>query len=356
MAEDKPVHRLELHPDERVLRAPDLEAPVPHEWHRPEQLCATPLAPDGAADHRQQQTFDRGAHERMLDLRGRVCAIVVTRNRRELLRRCLAALVGQKRQLDGLLVVDNASEDGTARMVGDEFPAASLLRLTENRGGAGGFHDGMAWACAREYDWLWLLDDDTIPRDDALGALLEGAMRAPKPMPMVLTSQVRWKDERLHPMNAPVARLRWRRELAEGAAHRLLLIRYTTFVSALVRRDAVDRFGLPLEHFFIWSDDVEYTARVLRTTTGYLVPDSIVYHWTDRPHGAADPASDRFYFHARNALLILRGTSFSAVERVDFGRFVARSFRVYVRSHWRDSRRMSAFARAVWDGLTGPTR
>src|SRR5207249_3737128 len=110
------------------------------------------------------------------------------------------------------------------------------------------------------------------------------------------------------------------------------------------------------EHFFIWSEDVEFTARVLRDHAGYLVPDSIVYHWTDRPHPAADPASDRFYFHARNSLLILRGTGLSVVERLDFGRFVGRSFRAYARVHWRDGRRMATLGRAIRDGLRGPTR
>jgi GT2 family glycosyltransferase len=286
----------------------------------------------------------------------RVCAVVVTRNRRELLRRCLQALCAQDRPLDGLLVVDNASDDGTPEMVAAEFPAAEILRLPENRGGAGGFHSGVAWGHERRFDWLWLLDDDTIPRVDALGALLAAAERAPEPRPLVLTSQVRWKDERLHPMNSPVPRLRWQRELVEAADRRLLLIRYATFVSTLVHRDAVDRFGLPLAHFFIWSDDVEYTARVLRDGPGYLVPDSVVHHWTERPHPAADPASDRFYYHARNALLILRGTSLSPIERLDFGRFVARSLVAYMRSHWRDPRRLAVLARAIADGLRSPTR
>ena len=292
----------------------------------------------------------------MLDPAARVCAVVVTRNRRDLLSRCLQALVAQERPVDCLLVVDNASDDGTPDVIADEFPVATLLRLEVNRGGAGGFHAGMKWARARGFDWLWLLDDDTIARSDALRALLDGAARAPHSPPLVLTSQVRWKDERLHPMNAPVPRLRWKRELAEGAARRLLLIRYTTFVSTLVHRDAIDRFGLPLEHFFIWSDDVEYTARVLRDHAGYLVPDSVIYHWTDRPHPPADPASDRFYFHARNALLILRGSSLSPLERLDFARYVGRSFSTYARSHWRDAQRMADLARAVVDGLRGPTR
>ena len=110
-------------------------------------------------------------------------------------------------------------------------------------------------------------------------------------------------------MNSPVPRWRWRRELAAGVADGLLLVRYATFVSVAVHRTAIDRYGLPLEHFFIWGDDVEFTARVLRDNRGYLVPESVVYHWTPSPHPAATPTTDRFYYHARNSLLMLRGSS-----------------------------------------------
>lgn len=287
---------------------------------------------------------------------GSVCAVVVTRDRRDLLRRCLLALQREQRPPDRILVVDNASSDGSSEMIADEFPEAELLRLEENVGGAGGFHRGAARAHADGYDWLWLLDDDTLATGNSLGALLAGAARAPGGMPLLLTSQVRWKDERLHPMNYPVPRWRWRRELAAGVADGLLLVRYATFVSVVVHRTAIDRFGLPLEHFFIWGDDVEYTARVLKDNPGYLVPESIVYHWTPSPHPAAMPTTDRFYYHARNSLLILRGSSLRSIERMDYARYYLRTLVQYVRVNRTDPRRWRLLLRALRDGALGATR
>jgi rhamnopyranosyl-N-acetylglucosaminyl-diphospho-decaprenol beta-1,3/1,4-galactofuranosyltransferase len=286
----------------------------------------------------------------------RVCAIVVTYNRRELLRRCLKALAGQRRALDATVVVDNASSDGTADMVRAEFPAVQLLRLDRNAGGAGGFQHGLAWGYDRAHDWLWLLDDDTIAQPDTLAALLDGAARAPGGQPLLVTSQVRWTDGRLHPMNRPVARWRDRARMAEAAAHGLVALRYATFVSVALRREAVERFGLPRAEYFIWGDDVEYTARILRHEPGYLVPESRVHHWTAEPHAAAAPTSDRFYFHARNTLLTLRGTSFTGLERVDHARYLARTAVTYVRVNRRDRRRLRLLARALRDGLRGATR
>jgi rhamnopyranosyl-N-acetylglucosaminyl-diphospho-decaprenol beta-1,3/1,4-galactofuranosyltransferase len=287
---------------------------------------------------------------------GRVCAVVVTRDRRELLRRCLTALRQEHRPPDAVLVVDNASSDGSAELVKDEFPEAELLRLEENVGGAGGFRRGVERAHAAGYDWIWLMDDDTIANGNSLGALLAGAARAPHGVPPMVVSQVRWKDERLHPMNLPVPRWRWRGELAEGVVAGLLLIRYATFVSVAVHRTAIDRFGMPLEHYFIWGDDVEFTARVLRDQPGYLVPESIVYHWTPSPHPAATPTSDRFYYHARNSLMILRGSSLGAVERFDYGRYYVRTLVEYLRVNRRAPRRWLLLLRALRDGLRGSIR
>ncbi len=287
---------------------------------------------------------------------GRVCAVVVTRDRRDLLRRCLSALRDERRAPDAVLVVDNASSDGTTEMVRADFPETKLLRLTTNVGGAGGFRRGIERAYAEGYDWLWLMDDDTIANGDTLRALLSGAARAPHGPPLLVSSQVRWKDERLHPMNLPVPRWRRRSELAEGVAHGLLLLRYTTFVSVAIHRQAIERFGLPIEDYFIWGDDVEFTARVLRDDAGYLVPESVVYHWTASPHPAATPTTDRFYYHARNSLLLLRGSSVSGVERIDYARFYLRTLAAYLRVNRRRPRRWALLARALWNGIRGETR
>jgi GT2 family glycosyltransferase len=286
-----------------------------------------------------------------------VCAIVVTYNRCDMLRRCLDALAAQERPADATIVVDNASTDGTADLVRETYPGVELLALERNVGGAGGFEAGMAWAHERGYDWLWVMDDDTLTLPGTLAALLDGAARAPGDgEPAIVCSDVRWKDERPHPMNVPAPRWRERAELAAAAAQGLLAVRYATFVSLAVRREAIDRYGLPLAHYFIWGDDTEFTARVLRHERGYLVADSRVHHWTPQPHAPAGYDSDRFYFHARNALRLLRGTSLTPVERLDYARYYLGTLIGFVRANRRDPRRLALLARGVRDGLRGPAR
>jgi len=282
---------------------------------------------------------------------GTVCAIVVTHNRVALLRRCLEALRAQSRPVDRVLVVDSASTDGSVRVVEDEFPEVALLALDENVGGAGGFRRGMAWAHQRGYDWLWLMDDDTLASRDALAALLAGAQRAPDGVPLLVASHVLWKDDQPHPMNIGLPRWRARGAMAQGAAAGLLLMRYVTFVSVAVRREAIDRFGLPLEEYFIWGDDVEFTSRVLKAERGYLVPDSLVHHWTATRRGPESVTDGRFYYHVRNSLLLLRGSALTPAERVNYGRWYFQTIVRFLRATGARPDALSIVARGLRDGL-----
>ena len=255
---------------------------------------------------------ERGAGE------GSVCAIVVTYNRRELLRECLAALRAQTRRPDAILVVDGASTDGTAAMLADEFPDVQVRRLETNEGGAGGFHEGMRTAHADGHRWLWLMDDDTIPDPAALERLFEGCRtaRGLGSEPTLLASRVVWDDGRLHPMNTALPEMRRMDDLVDSAAHGLLRLRSASFVSLLLDAGAVDRHGLPIKRYFIWSDDVEFTARVLRTEAGYLVPGSLVHHKTKSPYITADGPRERFYYQVRNSLYMTRSDAWDRQEKL----------------------------------------
>lgn len=281
-----------------------------------------------------------------------VCAVVVSHNRRDLLSECLSHLAAQTTPPGHVLVVDNASDDGSPAMVRERFPSAELLPLPENLGGAGGFNRGLAHAHGQGHEWLWLLDDDTLPNAEALAELLAAAQRAPgRRPPALLASRVLWTDGRPHPMNRSGPR--WRRldEMIEACAAGLTAVRYSTFVSALVHRRAVDEHGLPNARYFIWSDDLEYTGRILRRDAGYVVPASVVHHATQRPYTALEASGDRYYFHVRNTLLMLRGRSWDPLERLRYLRLLIGTTRAYVAGNDRSPAALAVVARGVRDGL-----
>lgn len=278
-----------------------------------------------------------------------VWAIVVTHNRKAMLHECLAAVAGQERAPDRVLVVDNASNDGTRAMVEREHPDVDLLALPTNEGGAGGFHEGMKRARSSGAEWMWLMDDDTIPEPRALAELLEARARLDS-RPAILVSKVVWEDGRMHPMNVPGLERRRMEHLIDAAERGLVPVRFATFVSLLVAADVLDRHGLPLKHFFIWSDDIEYTGRVLLREPGYLVPESVALHRTASPHTAVSAPPERFYYHVRNTLYIIRAPGRSVRDKLVFAWVLVSSIPVYVRGNL-SGPAAAAILRGLRDGL-----
>ncbi|WP_244929543.1 glycosyltransferase [Nocardioides sp. W7] len=190
----------------------------------------------------------------------RVVAVVVTFNRRELLERLLTRL-GEVDRLAEVLVVDNASTDGTGPwLAAYDDPRVQVRILPENRGGAGGFHAGLAWAMERGADLAWLMDDDGLPDPDCLALLLAepdldfwGPVVVDQDDPERLVFPIRL------PGSASVAhRVADVERAARGGRLDGIVI---PFNGVLVTRELVERIGLPRSEFFIWGDDHEYRLR-----------------------------------------------------------------------------------------------
>lgn len=251
----------------------------------------------------------------------RVVAVVVTYNREQLLEACLDALAAQERRPDAVVVIDNASTDASGRVAEEHQVGADVVHLRRNVGGAGGFAAGIARALVRhEADWVWVMDDDTIPRPGALAALLRALELSPVRL-SVLSSRAVWTDGRDHPMNRARTRLgasaQDKRDAARAGGRP---IRTASYVSALLNAEDVRRLGLPYADYFIWSDDFEHTGRLLRHGRGIHVPDSVVEHRTARFGDAQANPGSRFYFDVRNRIwALLRTSSFSPVEKVLYG-------------------------------------
>ena len=278
-----------------------------------------------------------------------VCAIVVTFNRCELLMTALDRLEHQTRRPEAVLVVDNASTDGTHGAL-LRRQGIDVLRLERNIGGAGGFARGLREAHARGYDWYWLMDDDTFVDERCLEALLDGAARAPNP-PSLMTSVVRWKDGSLHPMNRPWPRSSARADFALAVAAGLVPVRSASFVSTIVHRDAVDRHGLPHAHYFIWHDDTEYTRRVLNREHGYVAPDSTATHWTPQPADVLGDDRGRFYYKVRNHVWMVRGAAFPGLDAVWGWKSLLVAIKSYVASSESKPDAVKTVCRGLRDGF-----
>ncbi|TDB84769.1 glycosyltransferase [Actinomadura sp. KC216] len=290
-----------------------------------------------------------------------VTAVVVTYNRRELLDEALTALTAQSRVPDRIIVIDNASADGTAEMVAGRFPDVDLLVLPWNVGGAGGFSAGIARALDGGGDLLWLLDDDTVPEPGALEALLAARRRATTDAdgpPALLAGRVVWTDGRDHPMNTP--RPKPRPTAAEARIARAagcVPIRSASFVSVLVDAKDVRERGLPVADYFLWNDDFEFTTRLLRGRRGLLCPASVAVHKTRDFGGTDADPGDRFFYEVRNKIWLFTGSrGLAPAERVLYaGSTLRRWARTFARSSDRAVLRR-AMVRGIRAGLSSRPR
>lgn len=98
-----------------------------------------------------------------------VSIIIVNWNTRDLLRGCLQSVAQETRATHEVIVIDNASRDGSAEMVRTEFPAVTLIANTDNRGFAPANNQGLAIARGRN---ILLLNPDTVILNGAIDTML----------------------------------------------------------------------------------------------------------------------------------------------------------------------------------------
>ncbi len=189
-----------------------------------------------------------------------ICAVVVTFNRKELLRRCLTGLLAQTLTLDKIIVVNNASEDGTKEMLASDFPFVEVLNLSTNTGGAGGFFAGCEKATELNYDWFWLMDDDGLAAADCLEKLVLGTEKLNLDLagPLVLDVD--------NPAKLAFGlRDEWDvNKVLQMANEGVILRDCNPFNGTLLRRRLVERIGKIKKEMFIWGDETEYVLRAIR--------------------------------------------------------------------------------------------
>lgn len=281
-----------------------------------------------------------------------IAAVIVTYNRKELLEECIQAVMAQSLLPQAILVIDNSSTDGTQEYISAYIHEKQIeyYNTGENLGGAGGFSCGIRLAVKKEFDYIWIMDDDTIPKRDSLENLLDAAGQV-SPGWGFLSSKAVWQDGSFCRMNE--------QKLYGQSIHTasgIVPCRQATFVSLLLSADAVEQLGLPIKEFFIWGDDVEYTRRLSADRPCYYVSDSVVLHKTANNVGsniAKDEAArlPRYRYAYRNEVYIAlqEGPSRIAYQIM---KILYHIFRVLIVSPSDRLLRIQTILRSSCDGLS----
>lgn len=249
----------------------------------------------------------------------RVCAIVVTYNRKEKLIHCLRALKQQIFPLDYILVVNNNSTDGTQEFIEKngftELDGVHILNLERNVGGAGGFYEGMKWARQKDYDYFWLMDDDGFPKNDCLDYLMTVANSSSIVCPIVLSD----KDSELlaFPYRSSFFHVVETAEDFYSFSLKDFVPIVFPFNGTLISKEIIDEIGFPKKEFFIWGDEREYILRANRA--GFYARTyikAVHFHPKGKDSGSPmffnllkfnNPDTDlKFYCYSRNTIWILK--------------------------------------------------
>lgn len=242
--------------------------------------------------------------------RRRVIAVVLSHDSMNTLVEAVDGIRSQTRPVDRLLVVDNASSDGTREYLQRSLPPRDLVLSTTNVGVGAGHWMGWTTALADGADLIWALEHDSVPEPDCLERLLftyecfaqqdsVGAVAGPQQA----TDRTRRPIARaIHALHQPVRRFRGRRKHATQQA--FYLPRFT-FNGALLDAEAVDNLGPPRRDFFVDKEDREYSLRMQRA--GYRIvrdPTATVRH-LKRAHGGLESVT-RTYYGTRNGVYLDR--------------------------------------------------
>ena len=285
-----------------------------------------------------------------------VATVVVTYNRKELLRECIEALLKSDAPSD-IFIIDNNSTDGTKEYIADivkENDNVIYKHLKRNVGGAGGFSAGMNYVVKRGYKYVWIMDDDTIVKPDTLSKLLDAAAMLHDNFGF-LSSTVAWTNGNDCKMNIQTYNKNINDIQRYYKKNGLWPVRAATFVSLLFTANAIKGVGLPKREYFIWGDDKEYTRRMSKNKNCYNVIDSKVVHKTVGNEGSnitKDDISriDRYVYAYRNDLATARDEGIGEVAVYSAG-FCLNMVRVVLFARDNKAKRLKAMLTGLMYGL-----
>ena len=225
-------------------------------------------------------------------------AVVVTYNRKALLTECITALRNQTRPLDAILVINNGSTDDTEQWLAQQ---PDIFTINQNNlGSGGGFSTGIKWAYQKGFAWIWCMDDDGYPKEDALENLLEADDGSLRLMNCAVIDKEDkksfvWKTQNYKTLDEVDCKI------IEGIGH--------PFNGTLLHRRIVERLGVPKSNYFLWGDETEYYYRIVKKNEIPVctVSNSIHYH----PSTAFSVKKDwdynngwKMYYYVRNRFYI----------------------------------------------------
>jgi rhamnopyranosyl-N-acetylglucosaminyl-diphospho-decaprenol beta-1,3/1,4-galactofuranosyltransferase len=223
----------------------------------------------------------------------KVALIIVTFNRLEILKKNLEHIGKQSRMPDHVLLIENGSTDGTLDYLRSQSEF-DFLPVGKNIGWSAGLDLGMRKACQKwEFDFFWLMDDDSFPSPKVLEQLLEAKKSISQEVIIGLEGYV---------FKNGIPR---KKEAVSG----LIPVDFVLVDNALVSKKLMQKIGTPDPDYFIMAEDYEYCQRAKRNGFKVFLLGSGECS-VNRLHLGSQASSKsliwRGYYQSRNHIFVLR--------------------------------------------------
>lgn len=241
----------------------------------------------------------------------RIRAVVVTFNRLEKLKKALNALTQQTTLPAYILVVNNASTDGTTEYLyqwrqenGNPDIKKLVLNEASNRGSSGGFHDGLAEALKLNAEWIYVSDDDAYPASDVFERIkdyidqYQGNVLAAVCTSVIQYGKIATAHRRIIGCNfwkiieRDVPEEEYQNDYFECKGY--------SYVGTVLNKSKLAMAGLPVAEYFIQWDDTEHSIRMSRQGKIICIPRAEVKHEFEYSKSAGFQWKD--YYRIRNRM------------------------------------------------------
>ena len=224
--------------------------------------------------------------------------VIVTYNRRELLKECIDCVLAQTVPFSHICVVDNHSTDGSGACLDElagKLPQLQVFHLEENLGGAGGFAFGLKKLSESSCDWILIIDDDAMLGKTYIEEI-DRAIRETDYLAYSGTVVTEGVIDTMHRRELKNACLMTYKPVPAGA-YTAGTFEYdiSTFCGLLIKTSLIRELGLPKTEYFIWFDDTEYCLRFHKRSRILNVNRAVLNHKTAAPSDAPSVSWKNFY-------------------------------------------------------------
>ena len=236
-----------------------------------------------------------------------VFAVVLNWNGAEDTIKCIDSLLEAKDPFLEVVIVDNASTDGSVQRLTEAFPAIPLIRRPSNGGYAAGNNAGIRYAIDHGADYVLLVNNDTIVEHGFLRPMIAAA--AGDESIGVVTCKAFFQSNR-NKIYCTGGSFSWLR--CSGAPMRSDRVdtpdgvSYVSGCILLVKRNVFETLGLLDERYFMYFEDLEFSRRVAKRFKLYYTPKGIVYHKSGGGDSWKNYSELYLYYNTRNRFWAFR--------------------------------------------------